>query len=92
VTQVLKDGTHTDVGDNFPWDYFAERVAFWAAGGQDVPPPDHELEPVVVGPADDQLNMRWNCLGGQTLVEAVAEIRDKVTGSNDKDKEGVVLS
>jgi hypothetical protein len=27
VTQRLKDGTHTDVGDNFPWDVFADMVA-----------------------------------------------------------------
>ncbi|AEJ93493.1 lysin A [Mycobacterium phage Airmid] len=50
-----------------------------------------DKQPVIVGPADDQLNMRWNRLGGKTLVEAVAEIRDAVTGSKDKDKEGVVL-
>lgn len=37
VTQVLKDGTHTDVGLNFPWTYFGQRVAFWAAGGQAPP-------------------------------------------------------
>lgn len=30
VTQVLKDGTHTDVGDQFPWDYFTERINFYA--------------------------------------------------------------
>ena len=39
VTQIIKDGTHTDVGDNFPWDYCSQRVAFWAAGGQDGPTP-----------------------------------------------------
>lgn len=39
VTQWLKDGTHTDVGPNFPWDYFAQRVAFWAVD-QPPPPPD----------------------------------------------------
>lgn len=28
----LHDGNdHNDVGPNFPWDYFAQRVAFWAA-------------------------------------------------------------
>ncbi|MCG7610327.1 M15 family metallopeptidase [Mycobacterium sp. CnD-18-1] len=54
------------------------------------PPPPSAPEPVVVGPADDQLNMRWHCLGGQTLVEAVAEIRDAVTGTNDRGKPGVV--
>lgn len=48
-------------------------------------------QPVVVGPADDQLNMKFNCLGGQTLVDAVAEIRDAVTGSNDREKTGVVV-
>jgi len=50
------------------------------------------LKPVVVGPADDQLNMRFKCLGDQTLVEAVAEIRDAVKGTNDRDKKGVVLA
>ncbi|WP_016888647.1 hypothetical protein [Mycobacteroides abscessus] len=48
-------------------------------------------QPVIVGPADDQLNMQWNCLGGQTLVEAVAEIRDKVCGTADRSRAGVVL-
>ncbi|SKL66463.1 metalloendopeptidase-like membrane protein [Mycobacteroides abscessus subsp. massiliense] len=38
VTKVLGDGTHTDVGDGFPWDYFTERVTFWAGGGQTAPP------------------------------------------------------
>ncbi|WP_081392282.1 glycoside hydrolase family 19 protein [Mycolicibacterium fortuitum] len=40
VTKVLGDGTHTDVGDQFPWDYFAERVAFWADGGNSPEIPD----------------------------------------------------
>ncbi|ACI06243.1 endolysin [Mycobacterium phage Brujita] len=48
-------------------------------------------KPVIVGPADDQLTMRFNCLGEQTLVEAVAEIRDKVLGTNDRGKPGVVM-
>lgn len=30
VTRVLGDGTHTDVGAGFPWDYFSQRVAYWA--------------------------------------------------------------
>ena len=37
VTEYLKIGTHTDLGPNFPWDYFESRVAFWAAGGVDGP-------------------------------------------------------
>ncbi len=91
VTQVLKDGTHTDVGDNFPWDVFAAAVAKYAqVDGNNPEIPDSSLQPVIVGPADDQLNMRFNCLGGQTLLEAVAQIRDKVCGTNDRDKTGVV--
>lgn len=30
VTKRLKDGSHTDVGDNFPWDYFASCVSKFA--------------------------------------------------------------
>lgn len=44
VTQVLGDGTHTDVGPNFPWDYFAERVAHWSGDNEQpapVDPPTH---------------------------------------------------
>lgn len=37
----------------------------------------------------DQLRLRWNMLGGKTLVEAVAQIRDKVCGTNDAGKPGV---
>lgn len=54
------------------------------------PPPEVTPTPVVVGPADDQLTLRWNCLGGKTLVEAVAQIRDKVCGTEDRAKTGVV--
>ncbi|QFG15033.1 lysin A [Mycobacterium phage QueenHazel] len=54
-------------------------------------PPVTAPKPVIVGPADDQLTMRWNALGGQTLVEAVAEIRDKVLGTDDRGKPGVVM-
>lgn len=36
VTQVLHDGTHTDVGPNFPWDMFANAVAKHA--GTTAPP------------------------------------------------------
>lgn len=47
-------------------------------------------QPVRVGPADDQLVMRFNCLGGQTLVEAVAELRDHMLGTADRRKPGVM--
>jgi hypothetical protein len=38
VTRVLKDGTHSDVGPNFPWPYFAAKVAEYS-GATPVPPP-----------------------------------------------------
>jgi hypothetical protein len=38
VTNVLKDGTHTDVGRNFPWDIFTAAVAKYA-GTKPVTPP-----------------------------------------------------
>ncbi|EFV12954.1 N-acetylmuramoyl-L-alanine amidase [Segniliparus rugosus] len=90
--QYLKDGNnHTDVGDNFPWDFFSERVARWAGDREEWQEPEpQQPTPIRVGPADDQLTLRWNCLGGRTLVEAVAQIRDKVCGTSDRDKTGVV--
>lgn len=51
----------------------------------------HIPAPVIVGPADDQLNMQWNCLGGKTLVEAIAQIRDAACGTADAAKTGVVV-
>lgn len=86
VTEYLGVGTHTDCGPNFPWDYFTSRIQYYAdalAPQRQQPP-----EPGPVRPADDQLTLRWNMLGGQTLVEAVAEIRDKVLGTNDRAKPG----
>lgn len=32
VTRVLGDGTHSDVGPNFPWLYFSQKVAEYAGG------------------------------------------------------------
>lgn len=29
VTQFLKDGTHSDMGPNFPWDYVDSRTQYW---------------------------------------------------------------
>jgi hypothetical protein len=98
VTRYLKDGTHTDVGGpmgppwtGFPWDVF--EAAFQKYAG--VTPTAPSVTPPVtvptkpVGPANDQLTLRWNCLGGQTVVEALAEVRDKVLGTNDRKKDGV---
>lgn len=33
VTEFLGDGSHTDVGYNFPWDYFGERINHYAGQG-----------------------------------------------------------
>lgn len=109
-SDYLRDGNnHVDVGDNFPWDYFAQRVAYWQAALAPAPAPEPTPAPepapapeqspgrepppppaAPVGPADDQLTLRWLMLGGKTVVEALAQIRDQVCGTNDRDKGGVV--
>ncbi|MEC4833744.1 N-acetylmuramoyl-L-alanine amidase [Mycobacteroides chelonae] len=48
VTQVLKDGTHTDVGDQFPWDYFTERINFYAGVKEPEEPTEPEKPPVTL--------------------------------------------
>lgn len=88
VTEKLRDGTHSDVGNNFPWSYFEQCVAKYA-GTQQVPATPPTPKPPVVAPVGDPLTARWNCLGGQTVVEALAEVRDKVIGTNDRGKTGV---
>lgn len=88
VTKVLGDGTHTDVGPNFPWDRLKASVNKYANPTQEKPPVTQPTGPKPVGPADDQLTLRWNMLGGQTVVEALAEIRDKVLGTEDRGKAG----
>ncbi|OFB44782.1 hypothetical protein BA059_02360 [Mycolicibacterium sp. (ex Dasyatis americana)] len=91
VTDVFKWGTHTDVGQNFPWDYFTERVMFWAAGGQATPPvvtpptekrfpddwTDRELLIEVLRQLRGPALAGWPQLGNKTLVDAVAEISNK---------------
>lgn len=91
-TQYLRDGNnHTDVGPNFPWDVFKADVAEFTAADEPQPQPEQpDPGPVPVGPADDQMSLRWNMLGGQTLVEAVAEIRDHLLGTSDRDKGGAL--
>jgi len=91
VTQWLRDGTHTDVGDNFPWDVFAAAVTKYATGAP-VPAPGGPPVPNVpdyTHETFDQVRGRWAMLGDQTLVEAVAQVRDKVCGTNDAGKTGV---
>ncbi len=99
-TVKLRDGNnHTDVDNGrgtFPWKYFEGKLNEYAdiqLGITATPKPDPKpaAQPVRVGPADDQLTMRFNCLGGQTVVEALAEVRDKVCGTSDRGKTGVVM-
>lgn len=52
VTDVLKWGTHTDVGPNFPWDVFAAAVAKYAALVE--PPPVVTPPPVTPPPTDPE--------------------------------------
>lgn len=52
VTKVLKDGTHTDVGDGFPWDVFAAAVSKYAGIG---PKPDQPKPP----PAEKRFPEDW---------------------------------
>ncbi|QXO12831.1 lysin A [Mycobacterium phage Latretium] len=85
VTQILKDGTHTDVGDGFPWDYFTERVNHWANGGKTEPEPpkvkrfpddwtDREILVEILRQLRGYNLTGWPQLGGKTLVDAVAEL------------------
>ena len=96
VTQHLGDGTHTDVGDGFPWDIFEVAVTHFASGKPQEPA---DPDPGPEQPADDtpqdaerevlaQTRGRWEMLGDQTLVEALAQIRDKVCGTADAGKGG----
>lgn len=91
VTQYLKDGTHTDVGQNFPWDVFAQFVDKWAKGGKPAqkPPTKPETPPTPPKPVTppkqaemvtaiwEQLTQPNPKLGGKTLVDALAEIYNR---------------
>jgi len=99
-TKVVQDGnTHGDVGDGFPASTFTSYLTtFYNAikGGPVTQPPTPAVTPAPahvaqpVGPFADQLDLRWSCLGNQTLVEAVAEIRDHVLGTSDRTKTGAL--
>jgi N-acetyl-anhydromuramyl-L-alanine amidase AmpD len=98
-TVYLKDGNnHTDVGPNFPWDVFKTSVAkYWAAANSGQPDPHPNPTPTpVYDPTTNaeqeiltQVRGRWAMLGNQTVVETLAQLRDKITGSSDADKPGV---
>lgn len=75
---------------NLDMSWFRAEVAKDMRGEFDTKPPTPQpgpkLPPNYEKEIWDQLRIRWPMLGGHTLVEAVAEIRDKVCGTNDKDK------
>lgn len=75
VTQILKDGTHTDVGDNFPWDVFTAAVKKYAGETPTEPAP---TTPDYAKETWDQLRIEWPQLGGRTLVDAVGAIGQKL--------------
>ncbi|WP_135452594.1 N-acetylmuramoyl-L-alanine amidase [Mycobacterium sp. DL99] len=76
VTQVLKDGSHTDVGDQFPWDVFAAAVKKYAT--DTTTPAPAGPTPIPREDADLQLVTRFKCLGDRTLVEAAGAIGAKL--------------
>lgn len=84
VTQFLKDGSHTDVGSQFPWDVFAAAVDKYLSPAK--PPP----KPTFTYPTPAEMTQQiweqlfgpegkgWPQLGGKTLVDAVADVRRKL--------------
>lgn len=53
VTEVLRDGTHSDVGPNFPWSYFAQKIAEYSGTSPaPKPPPPPTPTPVKQYPRD----------------------------------------
>lgn len=82
VTKVLGDGTHTDVGDNFPWDVFTAAVNKYATGAPPVVVPPTQGNPrsdrQLLEEVWDQLRgpggKGWPQLGGKSLVDGLAEL------------------
>lgn len=89
ITKVLKDGTHTDVGDGFPWSVFAAAVAKYA--GETTAPvtpaptapaakafptdwTDRDLLIEIVRQLRGPTLNGWTQLGNRTLVDAVASL------------------
>lgn len=90
VTKYLKDGSHTDVGPGFPWDYFTQCVFKYAPQVQGpVMPPNPATPPPFQYPSRDEMILQiweqlfgpqgkgWPQLGGKTLVDAVADIEKR---------------
>lgn len=92
VTDYLGDGSHTDVGPNFPWSFFRECVAKY---GDPAPAKPQPLvapggPPPYRYPSSDEMLRQvweqlfgpraggWPQLGGKTLVDAIADLEKKL--------------
>jgi N-acetyl-anhydromuramyl-L-alanine amidase AmpD len=75
VTKVLGDGTHTDVGDNFPWDVFTAAVAKYA---EQVVTPPVVTPPVVTPPVVDPLVQFNQWVAGATDRELLEYITRQI--------------
>lgn len=75
VTKVLKDGTHTDVGPNFPWTYFATKVAEYSGAK---PPPPKPVPPKPETPVDSftRTDQEWRAqqYGSADAVAAIVAL------------------
>ena len=81
VTEYLRDGSHSDLGRNFPWDVFSDFVAKYSGSKNPLP------QPAFAPPSQQEMLRQvweqllgpqgkgWPQLGGKTLVDAVAELR-----------------
>ena len=87
VTKILGDGTHTDVGDNFPWDVFSEAIIGHASGisvpepvGKRVPDDftDRELSVEIWQQLRGPGGQGWPQLGSRTPVDYLAHLGQKI--------------
>lgn len=62
VTDFLGDGSHLDVGPNFPWVYFGERINYYAGTGEDD-------MPLINGPSRSMYRQSNDPIGPGTEVE-----------------------
>jgi len=67
VTRYLKDGTHTDVGPNFPWDVFEASFLKYANPAPTTPPPP----PVVTPPPTPPAKPDYQAWTDRQLLEAI---------------------
>lgn len=83
VTECLGIGTHTDVGDGFPWDVFTQHVIYFTTdqGGPvaRTNPAGDALDQLAGPGTKDGANFPgWPQLGGRTVVDALAAVAEKL--------------